>query len=298
MCVYEVILMWRSSVTTAVMAMSLGLLTLSSAIAQQTEAKPVNSASVYPDSPGGLKALLDDILAAMKTDNKAKASELLDSLAIPDYKTWFVKEFGSAEGQRLASKYEEVVPQLRGETERLFQSSLRYGTTAVTVTALQKPLDPNVRGLGRAIVEAMQEPITFYDVAGRSPTQQYPSFLGNYFYVQNAFRYVNGRVLQALSTAPPPRLRLGGQVIASKLSHKVDPIYPAEARASRIEGSVILHAIIGTDGHVKELNLVSGDPALVDAAMSAVRQWQYQPTKVNDVPAEIDTTITITFQMR
>jgi TonB family protein len=290
--------MWRSSVTTAVMGVALCLLMVASAIAQQTEGNAVNSSSGYPDSPEGLKALIDDVFGALKTDNKAKISELLDNLAIPDYTAWFVKEFGPAEGQRLALKYQEVAPQLRGETEKVFQSALKYGTTGVTVTALQKPLDPSVRGLGRAIVEAMQEPITFYDADGRSPTQQYPSFLGNYFYVHGGFRYLNGRVLQALSTAPPPRIRLGGQVIASKVSHKVDPIYPAEARASRTEGSVILHAIIGTDGRVKDLNLVSGDPVLADAAMIAVRQWQYQPTKLNDAPAEVDTTVTVTFQMR
>jgi len=290
--------MRRSSVTTLVIGVVLCLLMVASTIGQQTEGNVLNSSAAYPDSPEGLKALIDDVFGALKTDNKAKISELLDNLAIPDYKTWFVKEFGAVEGQRLALKYQEVAPQLRGETEKLFQSALKYGTTEVTVTALQKPLDPSVRGLGRAIVEAMQEPITFYDADGRSPTQQYPSFLGNYFYVHGGFRYLNGRVLQALSTAPPPRIRLGGQVIASKLSHKVDPIYPAEARASRTEGSVILHAIIGTDGRVKDLNLVSGDPVLADAAMIAVRQWQYQPTKLNDAPAEVDTTVTVTFQMR
>ena len=290
--------MWRSSLTMAVVGVVVCLLMVASSIAKQTEGNAVNGSSRYPDSPEGLTALLDDVFGAVQTDNKAKISELLDSLAFSDYKTWFVKEFGPVEGQRLAVKYEEVAPQLRGETEKLFQSALKYGTTRVTVTALQNPLDPSVRGLGRAIVEAMQEPITFYETDGRSPTQQYPSFLGNYFYVHGGFRYINGRVLQALSTAPPPRIRLGGQVIASKLSHKVDPIYPAEARASRTEGSVILHAIIGTDGRVRDLNVVSGDPVLADAAMIAVRQWRYQPTKLNDAPAEVDTTVTVTFQMR
>ena len=198
--------MWRSSVATLVIGVVLCLLMVASAIAQQTEANTVNSSSAYPDSPEGLKALLDDVFGALKTDDNAKISALLNNLAIPDYKTWFVKEFGPVEGQRLAVKYEEVAPQLRGETEKLFQSALKYGTTGVTVTALQKPLDPSVRGLGGAIVEAMQEPITFYDADGESPTQQYPSFLGNYFYVHGGFRYVNGRVLQALSTAPPPLL--------------------------------------------------------------------------------------------
>jgi TonB family protein len=290
--------MWRSSVTTLVIGVVLCLLMVASAIARQTEGNAVDSSSAYPDSPEGLKALIDDVFGAMKTDNKAKVSELLDNLAIPDYKAWFVKEFGAVEGQRLALKYQELAPQLRDETEKLFRAALKYGTTEVTIAALRSPVDSSASGLGRAVVEAMQEPIIFYDASGRSPTEQYPSFLGNYFYVQGGFRFVTSSVLQALSTAPPPRLRLGGQVIASKLIHKVEPIYPAEARASRTEGSVVLHALIGTDGYVRELKVVSGDPALASAAVTAVRQWQYKPTKLNDVPAEIDTTVTVTFQMR
>jgi TonB family protein len=290
--------MWRSSVTTLVIGVVLCPLMVASAIGQQTEGNAVNSSSAYPDSPEGLKALIDDVFGALKTDNKAKISELLDNLAIPDYTAWFVKEFGPAEGQRLAMKYQELAPQLRDETEKLFRAALKYGTTEVTIAALRSPVDSSASGLGRAVVEAMQEPIIFYDASGRSPTQQYPSFLGNYFYVKGGFRFVTSSVLQALSTAPPPRLRLGGQVIASKLIHKVEPIYPADARASRTEGSVVLHALIGTDGYVRELNVVSGDPSLANAAVTAVRQWQYEPTKLNDVPAEIDTTITVTFQMR
>ncbi len=290
--------MWRSSVTTAVVGAVICLLIVASSIAKQTEGNAVNSSSRYPDSPAGLKALLDDLFGALKTDNNSKVSELFDNLAIPDYKAWFVKEFGAVEGQRLAMKYQELAPQLRDETEKLFRAALKYGTTEVTIAALRSPVDSSASGLGRAVVEAMQEPIIFYDASGRSPTQQYPSFLGNYFYVQGGFRFVTSSVLQALSTAPPPRLRLGGQVIASKLIHKVEPIYPADARASRTEGSVVLHALIGTDGYVRELNVVSGDPSLANAAVTAVRQWQYKPTKLNDVPAEIDTTVTVTFQMR
>ena len=279
------------------MSVALGLFTVASAIAQQTEANAVNSSS-YPDSPEGLKALINDVFVALKMDNKARVSELLDNLAIPDYKTWFVKEFGSVEGQRLALRYEETAPQLRFETEKFFNSALSEGRTEITVNALRESANSGTVTLGSVVVKAMQEPVSLYTADGTSPTQKYGLLLGNYFFIQGGFRYVSSRVLQALSTAPPVRIRLGGQVVASKLVHQVQPIYPAEARASRTEGSVVLHAIVGTDGHVKELSLVSGDPALADAAVSAVRQWQYQPVKLNNDPAEVDTTITVTFKMR
>jgi TonB family protein len=284
---------------TSVLAAALCMSIVPSASAQQfANTALTGSVTSYADSPEGLKALIGDIFAALRAGNEARASELLDNLAVPDYKAWFVKEFGFDEGQRLALKYAELAPQARFEIEKLFNSALSERRTDVTVTSLQKPLDPKVAGLDRAVVESMQAPITLYSADGRSSDQPYAVFLGRYFYLQGGFRYVNDRVLQALGSAPAPRIRLGGQVVASKLIHQPQPIYPDGARRSRIEGSVILHAIIGTDGHVKELSLVSGDPVLADAAISAVRQWQYQPTKLNDVPAEVDTTITVTFRMR
>ncbi len=281
------------------LAAALCISVVPSARAQQSaNSVTTDSVSSYPQSPEGLKVLIGDIFTALRAGNEARVSELLDNLAVPDYQGWFVKEFGPDEGQRLALKYMELVPQSRFEIEKLFNSALSERRTDVTVTALQKPLDPKIAGLARAIVESMQAPITLYGADGRSTDQQYALFLGRYFYVQGGFRYVNDRVLQALSSAPPPRIRLGGQVVASKLVRQPQPVYPDEARKSRTEGSVVLHAIVGTDGHVKELSLVSGDPILADAAITAVKQWQYQPTKLNDVPAEVDTTITVTFRMR
>jgi protein TonB len=64
---------------------------------------------------------------------------------------------------------------------------------------------------------------------------------------------------------------------------------------ARIEGNVVLHAIIDREGHVSELQVVSGHPLLVQAALDAVRRWRYQPTELNHEPVEVDTTITVSF---
>jgi TonB family protein len=291
--------MRRLSLRNSVFCVGLCLALVLSVSAQGTTDRVADSSlSGYPDSPEGLKTLIDDILAAVKARRNDRVSELLNNLAIPDYKTWFVKEFGSDEGPRLAGKYQEFAPRLTFEAEKLFNAAQAEGRTEVSVTTLQKPIDQSVSGLNRAIVEAMQDPLTLYSASGRSPNQPYALLLGHYFYIEGGFRYLDNAVLQALSTAPPLRIKLGGQVVTSKQLHKVEPIYPPEARASRTEGPVVLHAIIGTDGYVKELNVMSGDPVLAEAAVTAVRQWQYRPTKLNDVPVEVDTTITITFRMR
>ena len=60
---------------------------------------------------------------------------------------------------------------------------------------------------------------------------------------------------------------------------------------------VRLHAIIGKDGSVMQLEVISGHPLLVDAALNAVRQWVYQPTLLEGKPVEVDTTIDVIFQL-
>jgi protein TonB len=93
------------------------------------------------------------------------------------------------------------------------------------------------------------------------------------------------------------RIRLGGNVLQAKLISEPMPTYPPLARQARIQGNVVLHAIISKDGHVEQLSVISGHPLLIQAALDAVRQWRYQPTMLNGDPVEVDTTITVTFTM-
>ncbi len=95
--------------------------------------------------------------------------------------------------------------------------------------------------------------------------------------------------------ATPSRIKLGGQVQAAKIVAQPQPLYPALARQARIQGNVVLHAIIDKDGRVGQLEVVSGHPLLVQSALDAVKQWRYQPTQLNGDPVEVDTTITVTF---
>lgn len=87
-------------------------------------------------------------------------------------------------------------------------------------------------------------------------------------------------------------------VIAGRILNKIPPIYPERAKANRATGSVVMHATIGTDGHIHALKLISvPDPDLAIAAVSAVRQWTYRPYTLNGVPVGVSTTITVNFNM-
>jgi len=109
----------------------------------------------------------------------------------------------------------------------------------------------------------------------------------------------SGPAVAAPPPPPPPpkqtRIKLGGNVQEAKIVARPNPVYPPLARQARIQGNVVLHAIIDKDGRVGELQVISGHPLLVQAALDAVKNWRYQPTQLNGDPVEVDTTITVTF---
>ncbi len=101
-------------------------------------------------------------------------------------------------------------------------------------------------------------------------------------------------------TAAPPeptRLKIGGVVLEGKLVSKVEPPYPPLARQMRVQGVVELLAVVGTDGRIRELRLLSGSPLLAPAAINAVKQWVYRPTLLNGEAVEIMAPITVTFKL-
>jgi protein TonB len=115
---------------------------------------------------------------------------------------------------------------------------------------------------------------------------------------------VLGGVIGGMGGAPPPPkpkqtgpLRVGGNVQAARIINRVQPVYPPLARQTRISGTVRLHAIIGKDGAITQLEVMNGHPLLQQSALDAVRQWRYQPTLLNGEPVEVDTTIDVIFSL-
>jgi TonB family protein len=95
----------------------------------------------------------------------------------------------------------------------------------------------------------------------------------------------------------PSRIRIGGNVQQTKLIRQPHPIYPPDAKAARVQGKVALQAVIGADGAVKQLEVLSGDPLLVPSALDAVKNWVYQPTLLNGNPVEVLTQIDVNYTL-
>jgi periplasmic protein TonB len=81
------------------------------------------------------------------------------------------------------------------------------------------------------------------------------------------------------------------------LIHRVEPAFPTLARQTGREGRVELHALIATDGTVRSLQALEGDPMFYHSALDAVRQWRYKPTFLNGRPVEVDTHITVIYKL-
>lgn len=90
-------------------------------------------------------------------------------------------------------------------------------------------------------------------------------------------------------------MKVHEKIMESRLIHRVLPYYPPLAKQTRTSGVVELRAIIGKDGRVHSLEVISGPPLLIQAAMDAVRQWRYTPTLLNGEPVEVDTFVTVKF---
>ena len=88
------------------------------------------------------------------------------------------------------------------------------------------------------------------------------------------------------------------QLEQAMLMQRVEPLYPPLARQIHREGTVELHAIIGTDGTIQSLQVVSGDALFVQSALNAVRQWRYHPTILDGQPVEVETYITVSYVLQ
>jgi protein TonB len=90
-------------------------------------------------------------------------------------------------------------------------------------------------------------------------------------------------------------LRVGGQIRPPTKVKDVPPVYPDVAKAARVQGVVTIEAIIGPTGQVEDAKVIRSIPMLDQAALDAVRQWEYQPTLLNGVPVPVMVTVAINF---
>lgn len=105
------------------------------------------------------------------------------------------------------------------------------------------------------------------------------------------------QVVTPVASAPPQPLRVGGNIREPRKTLNVAPTYPQAAREAGIEGIVILEATIDTDGSVANVRVLRSIPDLDQAAINAIRQWRYEPTRLNGEPVAVMMTVTVSFSL-
>jgi len=99
------------------------------------------------------------------------------------------------------------------------------------------------------------------------------------------------------TASKPPLYRVGGDVIAARALYQPRPVYPQLAIMAHVQGTVMLQAIVGRDGSIQDLKVLSGPALLVRAALDAVKTWRYQPTLLNSEPVDVLTEIDVNFNL-
>jgi TonB family protein len=128
-------------------------------------------------------------------------------------------------------------------------------------------------------------------VSGPSPDQNMQD-------AKNGNSGESGSDAATTSKTPDAPVIVPANVTAASIVTQTTPEYPAQARANRIQGEVVLHAIIDKEGKISEVQVRSGDDTLAQSAVEAVRQWRYKPMLVDGEPKEVDTIITVKFSLQ
>jgi protein TonB len=169
------------------------------------------------------------------------------------------------------------------ETEMLSNGGLRTPTKIPTKVAMIKEEEAPPAMAGAGVVGG---------VPGGIPGGQLGGVIGG---IVNATSNLN--VVPKLQAVMPQRVRISQGVTSGLLIHKVEPVYPVLAKSARIQGDVVLKAVIDKEGNIQDLQLVSGHPMLVPAAIVAVKEWHYRPYLLNGQPVEVETTVTVIFTL-
>lgn len=266
----------------------------------------------YSNSASGLQHLVRDILNAQKSNDGARADALLKSLVLPDPRGWYDRVFGVDVGNEPVATYEKSAAAVAPSIARFFLDAEAQNLTEVSVIRFDKSCDDNAGEDAFGILHARVEPVPLYEVRLLNGNKFIRLFA--FAYVDDGFRYIitpkmDGKVFHSPASNNPAAkpadakvidsgIRVGGAVQAAKLIHRVQPDYPQVARGEHLQGTVRLRALIAKDGSLARLYVIKGYCSLADSSLRAVSQWRYAPTLFNGEPVEIDTEITVIFQLQ
>lgn len=243
----------------------------------------------YPNSSEGLHDFLNSAVATAKSGDIDKLNALIKSTEIPNCLSTVSAYFPANEGLEDLFNSTYLSNRERSLSSFLTNISQQEGEIAVR-SVNNSPQTDSERGR----LPDLKQPLDIYFAEWRkagAASDPETNQVGYFIFIDGGFRWDFLHQFVKPRTGPPPTF------MPARRLKMVPPIYPVEAKAKGIQGTVILHVQIQINGIVKILNVVSGDPLLIPAAEKAVVKWRYQPALINGQVVQMDTTLSIIFEL-
>jgi protein TonB len=284
---------------------------------QQDPAKLFNV--TFPESSSGLEKLAKEVLKSLQNTDTTRANALAQSMVLQDPLAWYTRVFGESTARNEGASYVSSRKAIPDQLLAFFSRAVQDHNTDVVVARFENSCDDNAADTTFGMLQSRLEPIPLYELRLASGGHFVRLFA--FVYQDGAFRFVflpktppypaparRSSPPAAGSTASGPdnkaegpealtRIRQGGNVAAARIVNKVQPTYPEKARSERVQGTVHLHAIIGKDGSITHLRVLTGACSLAQSALDAVQKWRYSPTLLQGRPVEVDTTIDVIYTL-
>ncbi len=268
----------------------------------QARQSAIQPGPAYPDSPTGLRDFLQDLIAAIRNNDKPKIDSLWGSAILPNHAEWFAQVFGEQEGARLETNYARQLANTAAGPGKAYQFVAGLDHLTIQVLPLVQAAVSRPDSWAKPIYLSMlsvkeKEPVHAYRAEAKSASESNSHMLGYFFYVDGGFREIDELVFGALSAAKsyaglPYISALEAQMM---LLQSAQPVAPSGAIRPGISNTVTLDVIIDVLGQVRSARIISGDLVLGNAARAAVLGRRYRPYIQNGRAVDVETTVTVTF---
>jgi TonB family protein len=239
----------------------------------------ISAASIFaadraiPDSPRGFESQYQELFKACKKGDEPKIQELLAEFVIP--LEWFAETFGPGKDTELGKKYLPQYEDFKLSTLRRLRGFNKSDSSVYSKLNTGSELKPAPAPPPESVkpIPAIQK----YEIHFFTDGVERTTWMDSFIYVDGRFRFFGKG---AYPLWDPSNIRLAnpcGGPPSGQLIHRVEPVYPEEARQKHVEGFVRMRVTVATDGSVKAIDIAEGDPLLVEAAKQAVMQWRYTP---------------------
>jgi TonB family protein len=257
----------------------------------------------YAASEAGFREQFNAIVRARCSGDSATAQRLLDQFSLPDATAWFAHNFDPGDAAKLAERYNRLSSTHGVALQKTVADVCENPGSQILLSHKDAPAKAQMvlRGDQPSQVRPVLDlPLARYLFQIQQTGAPNVSWEETFVYEQGAFRFLGKGAwpFWTREERPDSGAAEGGHFLRNMVPiYQVPPEYPLSARVQHLEGTVVFRAIIDREGKVKKLEVLQGDPLLVDAAKVAASHWRYKPATMGGNPVEAETDIVINFQL-